>query len=222
MRNRIHKFHYALLLSSLLFLSTSARPFVLVISPDDLQDPSTLPSDDSDDPSISDWDEFGDSEANSDADLDPGSWRPIFEPDPITDSSTDEAELVYYSGVRKMMSAVSEANPRLMEEAAAEIEAAASSGNAHAQSALGFLYGTGVTKERNRAKAFTYHYFSSNGGNMQSKMALAYTYYRQNVRCFLSLHYFFVLFSVYVPTHVALGLWIVDSLCVFVGGGRYI
>lgn len=72
-----------------------------------------------------------------------------------------------------------------MEEAVAEIEELAmEKGNPHAQSVLGFLYGLGQIKERNKAKAFLYHYFAAEGGNSQSKLALAYTYYRQHVSCF--------------------------------------
>lgn len=87
----------------------------------------------------------------------------------------------YYSVVQKMMWAVSGGEVRMMEEAAAEIEAAAVVGNPHAQSVLGFLSGLGQMKERNKAKAFLYHHFAAEGGNMQSKMALAYTYSRQDV-----------------------------------------
>lgn len=71
----------------------------------------------------------------------------------MADPATDD-EAMYYSGVTKMVTAVSSGDPRLMEEAAAEIEAAAAGGYPHAQSALGFLYNMGVTRERNGAKAF--------------------------------------------------------------------
>ena len=88
---------------------------------------------------------------------------------------------MYYSGVAKMIAAASSGGPRVMEEAASEIEAAATAGNPLAQSALGFLYETGMMRERNKAKAFMYHYFATDGGNTQSKMVLAYTYSRQDV-----------------------------------------
>lgn len=80
-----------------------------------------------------------------------------------------------------MLSAASSGDARLTEEAVGEIEAAADEGNAHARSVLGFLYGLGMMREKNKAKAFMYHHFASEGGNMQSKMALAYTYLRQDV-----------------------------------------
>ncbi|KAA8542834.1 hypothetical protein F0562_023986 [Nyssa sinensis] len=79
-----------------------------------------------------------------------------------------------------MFTAVSSGDSRMM-EAAFEIAAAAAAGYTHAQSALGFLYNMGMMKERKRAKAFIYDYFAANGGNMESKMALAYTYSRQDV-----------------------------------------
>lgn len=176
-----------LLFLTLLPLSTTARPFVLVLSQDDLKDPPPADSLSPDsDASNSDWDEFGDSESKSDDELDPGSWRPIFEPDSTPDPTAPGgdgpgAESLYYSGLNKMVSAVSRGDPRRMEEGASEIEAAAGSGYAHAQSAMGFLYNMGMLRERNKAKAFMYHYFASDAGNMQSKMALAYIYSRQDV-----------------------------------------
>ncbi|KAL2478893.1 ERAD-associated E3 ubiquitin-protein ligase [Forsythia ovata] len=71
---------------------------------------------------------------------------------------------------------------RVMEEAASEIEVAAAAGHPHAQSVVGFWYNMGMTRERSQAKAFLYHSFAAEGGNMQSKMALAYTYYRQDMK----------------------------------------
>ncbi|KVI07492.1 Sel1-like protein [Cynara cardunculus var. scolymus] len=171
-----------LLCSLLLSTTVTARPFVLVLSQDDLKDG---PVDDStDDPSsIADWDEFGESDARSDDELDPGSWRLIFEPD----ESISHLDVVinpeleeYYSSVRKMVAAVSDGGSA-MEDAASEIEATAATGNPHAQSLLGFLYNMGMARERNGAKAFMYHHFAADSGNMQSKLALAYTYSRQDV-----------------------------------------
>lgn len=148
-------FILSLFIFSLLFLSATARPFVLVLSQDDLTDAApSAADDDGASSSTSDWDEFGDSDTKREEELDPGSWRPIFEPDSeLADPATDD-EAMYYSGVTKMVTAVSSGDPRLMEEAAAEIEAAAAGGYPHAQSALGFLYNMGVTRERNGAKAF--------------------------------------------------------------------
>ncbi|GFZ03427.1 HCP-like superfamily protein [Actinidia rufa] len=180
---------YAFLLLSLLPLSAVARPFVLVLSQDDLIDAPSSSAADGDSSSSAEWDEFGDSDAKPE-DLDPGSWRLIFEPDsPQTaaESAADD-EAAYYSAVAKMVDSVSSGEPRGAAAAAAEIEAAASGGYPHAQSGLGFLYNMGMSRERNRAKAFMYHYFAADGGNMQSKMALAYTYSRQDV-CHCSLRY---------------------------------
>ncbi|KAI8537673.1 hypothetical protein RHMOL_Rhmol09G0042300 [Rhododendron molle] len=135
----------------LLPLSAIARPFVLVLSQDHLIDapPSTTEDD-----SFSEWDEFGDSNTKPE-DLDPESWRPIFEPtaaDPTAASEYEnEEEALLYSGITNMVSSVSSGEPRLMEKAASEIEASASGGYPHAQSALGFLYNLGVTREWNRA-----------------------------------------------------------------------
>lgn len=79
------------------------------------------------------------------------------------------------------MEALSRGEYGLMEEAASEIDAASTSGDPHAQSVMGFFYNMGMTREKNKAKAFLHHYFAAHDGNMQSKMALAYTYYRQEV-----------------------------------------
>ncbi|CAN1159252.1 ERAD-associated E3 ubiquitin-protein ligase component HRD3A [Linum perenne] len=170
-------------------ISTSARPFVLVLSQDDLKEVPASPAD-SDDASASsaadnppEWDEFGDSDSKPEHQLDPGSWRPIFEPDTTPGADPVDGEMVgYYELVAKMLSAVSEGEIGIMEEAAGGVEVAAKEkGNPHAQSLLGFLVGMGQMREMNKAKAFLYHHFGSSGGNMQSKMALAYTYSRQDM-----------------------------------------
>ncbi|KAM0061650.1 putative ERAD-associated E3 ubiquitin-protein ligase component HRD3 [Helianthus debilis subsp. tardiflorus] len=173
--------HRTLFLLFFLLLSTTvtSRPFVLVLSQDDLKDDPT--SDDQS--STADWDEFGQSDARSEQDFDPGSWRPIFEPD----ESNSESELVlnprleeYYSAVRKLVAAVSDGGGN-MAEVALEIESIAGTGNPHAQSLLGFLYSTGMARARDGAKAFMYHYFAADSGNTQSKLARAYTYSRQEL-----------------------------------------
>ncbi|XP_047941801.1 ERAD-associated E3 ubiquitin-protein ligase component HRD3A-like [Salvia hispanica] len=173
----------ALLLLSLLPAATLARPFVLVLSQDDLSDPAAaaaaanLPDD------VSDFDEFSDSESMPDWVLDPGSWSPLFEPDPNSKipSPNDGDEVIYYSGVSKLVEAASRGDFRVIEEAVAEIETASTMGHPHGQSVMGFLYSMGIGRERSDAKAFLQHYFAAQGGNMQSKMALAYTYYRQEM-----------------------------------------
>ncbi|CAL1354552.1 unnamed protein product [Linum trigynum] len=173
------------LLLSVYPLSLVARPFVLVLSQDDLKDVSTTPADSDDlssSESQSEWDEFGDSDSKPDHQLDPGSWRPIFEPDSSSSAAANGEMAGYYEVVEKMLSAVTNGEIRLMEEAAAEIEAAATEkGNPHAQSLLGFLFGMGQMREMSKAKAFLYHHFAAQGGSLQSKMALAYTYSRQDM-----------------------------------------
>ncbi|CAL9054756.1 unnamed protein product [Musa banksii] len=190
--------HFALLLHLLLSLALLAsslrpRPLVLVITNEDFADSSSNPSssaitDDSDRSDDSaEWDEFGDPESSAAAtgDYDPGSWLPFIEsassPPSLANSSSDPLEALYSSGVRHMITAASSSDPADMEDAAAEIEAAASAGFPHAQSALGFLYGTGLMRPQSRPKAFLYHHFAAEGGNMQSKMVLAYTYFRQDM-----------------------------------------
>ncbi|PON79152.1 Eukaryotic elongation factor 2 kinase [Trema orientale] len=179
--------HTTLILSLLAFslypTSLYARSVVLVISQEDLKD---APDDNPADPTHHDsaeWDEFGDSDSHkSEEELDPGSWRPIFEPDSSSAEPASEPDAQYYSGVSKMVRAASSGEEGLMEEGAAEIESAAASGHPHARSVLGFLYGTGQMREKNKGKAFLYHYFAATeGGNMQSKMSLAYTYYKQDM-----------------------------------------
>lgn len=166
----------ALLIVSLYPLSLFARPYVLLLSQDDLLNTPNSP-DDSTQNDSPEWDEFGDSGSpHSEEELDPGSWRPIFEPDQA--NNPDER---YYSTVSKLIKSVSSGDTTLMDDAVSEFEESASSGLPHARSVVGFLYATGQMRKQNKAKAFTYHYFASEGGNMQSKMALAYTYFRQDV-----------------------------------------
>ncbi|KAK3170513.1 hypothetical protein Dsin_033105 [Dipteronia sinensis] len=108
---------------------------------------------------------------------DPGSWSPLFDPD----MNPEAVNGSYYAAVSELMSAASKGNARMMAGAAAEIESAANDGDPHAQSVLAFLYGAGIMRERNEAKALMYHHFATQGGSFQSKMALAYTYYRQGM-----------------------------------------
>ncbi|KAM7279396.1 hypothetical protein ACFE04_006530 [Oxalis oulophora] len=174
----------SLLILSLFFISINARPFVFILSQDDLKDLTTASSNPDGVDSLhdsADWDDFGDAESKTDEELDSGSWRPIFEPDSSGPSLTSESDAVYYASVDKMMSSVSNGEEKWFEEAVGEIEAVASEGHAHSQSVLGLLYGMGMMRERNKGKAFLYHHFASEGGNTQSKMALAYTYSRQEM-----------------------------------------
>ncbi|KAJ9162526.1 hypothetical protein P3X46_022291 [Hevea brasiliensis] len=166
---------------SLLFLSLLVRSLVLVLSQGDLKDDLISDAYSSPDSPL-EWDEFGYSDFKPDNELDPGSWCAIFEPDSsVLDTTEDPVMAEYYSAVKKMLWAVSRGEVRMMQEAAVEIEAAAVTGNPHAQSGLGFLYGLGQMRERNEDKAVLYHYFAAEGGNLQSKMVLAYTYSRQDM-----------------------------------------
>ncbi|ERM95837.1 ERAD-associated E3 ubiquitin-protein ligase component HRD3A [Amborella trichopoda] len=182
----------AFVIVALLFLfplHCLARHFVLVLEKDDLKDnPSPENSDDqfSGDESAGDsieWDEFGDSDSKSEEELDPGSWRPILESsDSFARNFTPESDDgLYFSGLGKLINGVSKGEVELVEEAAKEFVVASNGGHAHAQSVLGFLYGLGIGVKRSDSKAFLYHSFASAGENMQSKMALAYTYFRQEL-----------------------------------------
>ncbi|XP_028756608.1 ERAD-associated E3 ubiquitin-protein ligase component HRD3A [Neltuma alba] len=178
------KFFLSLLIFSLFPHFLIARSVVLLLSQDSVKEGLTSSDSPSDPDSDAEWDNFGDSDTHkSDEELDPGSWRPIFEPD--SDATTaepgTESAALYYSGIGKIMSAVSSGEVTMMEDATGEIEAACESGYPAAQSVLGFLHGMGIMKERSKAKAFLHHHFAAEGGNMQSKMALAFAYTRQDM-----------------------------------------
>jgi SEL1 protein len=127
---------------------------------------------------VVEWDEFGDSEDKTDDDLDPGSWKQMLE-NPESSRQGNE----YAMGVRKMFEGIiSEGEPvMLLKEAIRHFQADADHGNAHSQSTLAFLLATGVGVQQSDSKAFLYHHFAAKGGNFQSKMALAYTYSRQQM-----------------------------------------
>ncbi|KAI9123507.1 hypothetical protein K1719_004807 [Acacia pycnantha] len=72
------------------------RCFLFLVAPEDDDEPPSNPD------SLSEWDEFGDSDYHkSEEELDSGSWRPIFESDTtsIAESGT-ESKAIYYSGNR--------------------------------------------------------------------------------------------------------------------------
>lgn len=196
------KLSFVLLLLGIFPISTFARSFFLVISPDDLNlNPVVDGFSPEWDPTKPEFDEFIEADAKSDYELDPGSWSPIFEADssPYLNFSNGHGgdgegegegegeddisyEEIYYKVVGRMVNAASRGDDRAMAEAASEMEAIAEvTGNPHAQSVMAFLYGMGIMRDRNKAKAFLNHYFATEGGNMQSKMALAYIYFRQHV-----------------------------------------
>lgn len=183
-----------LLLSALLhrWPFSAARPLILLLSKTDAADTSDAAA--ADDEGPSDGDDFPDPDHVPDDLLDPGSWRSIVEPESPSNSSSSllspsppdpdsisAIESLYLTGVHKMVSAVASSDPRSLEGAAAEIDAAAQAGHPHAQSTLAYFFGFGTAKETDIAKAFLYHHFAAKGGNMQSKMAVAYTYLRQEV-----------------------------------------
>lgn len=167
-------------LFSILFLLLTAtvvhsvRPYLLVITNDDLTSDNTADS-----TSTSSFDDFPDVSVSED-DHDPGSWRPIFEAS-STNGTDNEKDTLYFSGVRKMIDAATSGDATAMEAAEAELETAVEEGHPHAQSVIGFLYGAGIGKKVGKDKGFLFHEFAAKGGNMQSKMVLAYTYYRQDM-----------------------------------------
>ncbi|XP_020082481.1 ERAD-associated E3 ubiquitin-protein ligase component HRD3 isoform X3 [Ananas comosus] len=195
-----------LLICALLPLSSPVRPFVIVITGDDLKetpssdslpssDPSSSSSEDHDD-GDPDWDEFSSSSSSSspasdDLRLDPGSWLSVLDPSfsnshlnsssssPSDGSDPDPREALFVSGINAMLAAASAADPAAVDAAASQIEVAAAAGLPHAHSALAFLRGYGVLRPLSRPRAFLHHRFAAEGGNPQSKMALAYTYFRQ-------------------------------------------
>ncbi|GKD81089.1 hypothetical protein Tco_1347928, partial [Tanacetum coccineum] len=152
-----------LLILTTVTVAVTARPFVLVLSSEDLKDTPPSPDDESSSSSstVADWDDFNESSATSDDDLDPGSWRPIFEPN--DDDVIDDVNASYYKSVSEMIDAAS-VGEKTMEDVVKEIDEAR---GGHALSLLGFCYGLGIGKERNSAKAFMYHYFAAEAGNMQ-------------------------------------------------------
>ncbi|KAL6584426.1 ERAD-associated E3 ubiquitin-protein ligase component hrd3a [Orobanche minor] len=183
LQRKIQLLGCVLLLLAVVPILAFARPFVLVLSQDDLSDASSSSNQPPPPDEIADFDDFPEFESKSDSVIDPGSWSPLFEPDlnlpnPHPD---DDNEVTYYNGVRKMVEAAAKGEYRIMEEAAAEIEAVAAVGQSHGQSVIGLLYNMGIGREMSEGKAFLHHYFAALGGNMQSKLALAYTYYRQEM-----------------------------------------
>ncbi|KAG1330535.1 ERAD-associated E3 ubiquitin-protein ligase component HRD3 [Cocos nucifera] len=179
-RTRLSAPSLFLILIALLPIASALRPIVLVLTSEDLKDsPDSDPPDDS-----PEWDEFGDPgpASASDDDHDPGSWRPALELSTSSNSSSDDPhEALYLSGIRTMISAASSGDPAAMDSAASDIEAAASAGHSNAQSALAFLFSVGLGRPQSRTKSYLYHHFAADAGNMQSKMVLAYTYFRQDL-----------------------------------------
>ncbi|CAI9786898.1 unnamed protein product [Fraxinus pennsylvanica] len=180
------KLFFVFLLIAVHPITICARSMVLVLPLDDLSDAISAPDDA--DGSYSDSDEFNDSGPEPGSVVDPGSWSDIFESPAcvngtsiINNEDNKDYDGAYCEALRKMLEVGSGGGYRVMEEAVSEIEAAAAAGHPHAQSVIGFWYNMGMTRELSQAKAFLYHSFAAEGGNLQSKMALAYTYYRQEM-----------------------------------------
>ena len=167
-----------------LFISSAiARPYVIFITKENFKDSA---SSDTGTTSVDplEWEQFNDPDSRSEDELDPGSWRPIFESSNASETLSGENnsfDSIYLSSMSKLFSAVSSAEISVVEEAVNDIEAAADAGNPHAQSVMGFFYGAGIMRPLSRPKSHLYHQFASDSGNMQSKMVLAYTYQRQEV-----------------------------------------
>eukprot|EP00249_Psilotum_nudum_P022952 c28701_g1_i2 orf=217-2274(+) len=164
----------------------AARQFVLVFDKEDGKQGLTESglsgeSGSEDGQESSDWDEFGELEDSEEEDLDPGSWRSVVGDHPGGGNISAADDTSYRSGVQKMLYAVSAGEPEFLEAAIRDLEQAADQGNAHAQSTLAFLYGSGCGVQHSNAKAFLFHHFAAEGGDFQSKMALAYSYLRLQI-----------------------------------------
>ncbi|KAJ4750823.1 ERAD-associated E3 ubiquitin-protein ligase component HRD3 [Rhynchospora pubera] len=157
-----------LLLLSLLRFTVAVRPFVLVISNEDLikdYSSDSLPSE-------SEWDDFSPPSASF---ADP--WLSVLDPSSSDLSTSDE----FSSSLSDLIAAFSSGDPAAASAAAAQIAAEASDGAPAAQSVIGFLYGAGVLRTPDKARHFMYHSFAADGGDLHSKMALAYSYFRQEM-----------------------------------------
>ncbi|BAF11525.1 eRAD-associated E3 ubiquitin-protein ligase component HRD3 precursor [Oryza sativa Japonica Group] len=172
--------------SALLPCASAVRPFVLVLSRDDfLKDTAgahpSLPSADAD---SDEWDDFDDESPATDPLLSPSSWVPLLDPasaSPSGDEPDSPSDALFVAGVRAMLSAASAGDDAAFATAAAQIEAAATGGHPGAQSALAFLSGAGMTRPASRSRAFLLHKFAADAGDLQSKMALAYSFFRQEM-----------------------------------------
>ncbi|XP_037425517.1 ERAD-associated E3 ubiquitin-protein ligase component HRD3-like isoform X2 [Triticum dicoccoides] len=175
-----------LTVSALLPRAAAVRPFVLVLSGEDfLKDPSgahpSLPSADGD---SEDWDDFADDSPATDPLLSPSSWIPLLDPttpSPSGDQQDPPSDALFVAGVRAMISAASSGDEAAFSTASAQIDAAATGGHPGAQSALAFLSGAGMARPVSRSRAFLLHKFAADAGDLQSKMALAYAYFRQEM-----------------------------------------
>ncbi|XP_002989053.2 ERAD-associated E3 ubiquitin-protein ligase component HRD3A [Selaginella moellendorffii] len=124
--------------------------------------------------SFSDWD-FPDLDGTEIEEPDPGSWRLVMEE--VEHGRNDS----YGAAVAQLINSVNDGELELIQTAVKELQGLADQGHAHAQSTLASLYGHGYGMEQSDLKSFLFHHFAAEGGNYQSKMALAYSYYRQQL-----------------------------------------
>ncbi|MCO5608676.1 hypothetical protein L7F22_062890 [Adiantum nelumboides] len=175
------------------------RKFVLIFNDQDARkagreslnaETSSASSDDAGQEASDENDDFNDADDFIVEDLDPGSWKTIAEGyangEPSEEKGEESASMaaaqaLYIAGVRKLLDAVSIGDPDGLAESVDHFQQAAEEGHAHAQSTLAFLHRSGIGVEHSGAKAFLYHSFAANSGNFQSKLALAYSYFRQQM-----------------------------------------
>ncbi|CAM0946639.1 unnamed protein product [Alopecurus aequalis] len=130
------------------------------------------------------WDDFADDSAATAPLLSPSSWVPLLEPTSYSSSDympDSPYDVLFVAGARAMISAASSGHDAAFSTACAQIEAAAAGGHPGAQSALAFLSGAGMTRPVSLARAFLLHRLAADAGDLQSKMALAYFYFRHEM-----------------------------------------
>ncbi|KAL9669124.1 hypothetical protein QQ045_006666 [Rhodiola kirilowii] len=175
---------FHLLIISSLSIPLLAQQVLVLLSNEDIRNALAHPQGDDAAGPDGEWDDLGAFDMKPDYEFDPGSWRPLFEEDGENSTGVgdeDRANSEYYSALSKMIASAGAGDPMAMDEASSQIEAATLAGNPHAQSLLGFLHSMGLARARDGAKALLYHHFAADGGNVQSKLALAYTYFRQEM-----------------------------------------
>eukprot|EP00897_Mesotaenium_endlicherianum_P008175 jgi/Mesen1/7386/ME000382S06586 len=125
--------------------------------------------------------EFGaDAEGGVREELDAGGWKQLMatpHKEAVEKAEGGDAEASYTAGVQCMLGTPGVS--RDIPAALGFLQRAADSGLAHAQSALAFLHASGYGVELSSAKSFLLHSFAASEGSYQSKMALAYSYLRQ-------------------------------------------
>ncbi|TVU47676.1 hypothetical protein EJB05_07282, partial [Eragrostis curvula] len=132
-----------------------------------------------------DWDDFADDFPAADPLLSPSSWIPLIDTDSSSAAADDgpnsTSDALYVAGARAMLSAASAGDHEAFSAAATRIEAAAEGGHPGALSMLAFLSGAGMMRPASRSPALLLHKLAAQAGDLQSKMALAYSYFRQEM-----------------------------------------